>query len=212
MKETPLLLCGEMVRAELAGRKWMTRRLQGLDVFNADPDGWQNQQVCKVMKGLPKNKRDRLGVMMQATEDRWSAGGQWHEFVVCPYGGPGDVLWMRETFCFDPLPKNGVIYKVGWPLTTPAQGWKPSIFMPRWACRIVRELVAVRVERVHDISAEDCIAEGLSTTLREHDAVVDLRRQYQELWDRLNAKRGFPWKNNPWVWVLEWKRENTDGH
>jgi len=234
VKETPLLLCGEMVRALLAGRKWMTRR-----VVKPQPPadccawgGWVLSSTCRGDEGKA-SWHDTPDTVLIKKSHR----------VRCPYGQPGDRLWMRETWQqvwantareedddskripdFWTRPKtpawgtgeNYWIYRAdGEPPKDPKVGklcWQPSIFMPRKACRIVRELVAVRVERVQDISAEDCIAEGLGTTLREHDAVVDLRRQYQELWDRLNAKRGFPWSSNPWVWVLEWKRENTDGH
>lgn len=76
--------------------------------------------------------------------------------------------------------------------------------MPRWASRITLEIVSVRVERLQDISAEDCIAEGLSTNLREHDAVCDLRDQFAALWTSTYGPDS--WSANPWVWVVEFKR------
>lgn len=128
----------------------------------------------------------------------------------CPHGVPGDRLWVRETcerrpFCagskaicvaysadgesvLDPV---GFDYSCWW-----KRGEKlPSIFMPRWASRITLEVTGVRVERVQEINQVDALAEG---TQGKHS--------YAELWDSLNAKRGFGWDTNPWVWVLEFKR------
>jgi hypothetical protein len=83
--------------------------------------------------------------------------------------------------------------------------WVPSIHMPKWAARIWLEVTAVRVERLQDITTEQVIAEGITSQLREHDAVVDLRQQFEVLWDGL-AKPGARWADNPWVWVVEFKR------
>jgi hypothetical protein len=72
-------------------------------------------------------------------------------------------------------------------------GWKPSIFMPRRASRITLEITAVRVERLHDISESDAKSEG------------EDREGFKRLWDSENAKRGYCWEVNPWVWVIEFK-------
>ena len=95
--------------------------------------------------------------------------------------------------------------------------WHPSIYMPRWASRINLEIVSVRVERVAEISEADAIAEGL--TIPEHErgtvrlphasarvAKTSYTTKYKILWDRLNAKRGFAWDTNPYVWVIEFRR------
>ena len=131
----------------------------------------------------------------------------------CPYGVPGDRLWVRETLCkhnhfglpCGPIPHHNVgsdemvwSYAADGVEAEAVTSKVPSIFMPRWASRLTLELTGVRVERVQDISVEDIIAEGCSTTLREHDAVCELKRQYRELWDSINAKRGYPWASNPW--------------
>lgn len=122
----------------------------------------------------------------------------------------------------EPLKKNGAGYAVYGddtleavqiPLEPASYGyrllrwrWKrdflTSIHMPYEAARSLFRITEVRAERLRDISIEDIIAEGLSTTLREHDAAVHLREQMTELWNSINAKRGYPWKNNNMIWVI----------
>ncbi|MDD3927128.1 MAG: hypothetical protein PHT33_10785 [bacterium] len=72
------------------------------------------------------------------------------------------------------------------------------LFVVAWV-----EIVFTHIEELWDITPEDCIAEGLESYLREHDAVQDLRSQYQELWDSIYGYRS--WNVNPWVWVIEFK-------
>lgn len=84
----------------------------------------------------------------------------------------------------------------------------PSIFMPRWASRLTLEAVNIRVERVQDISVSDMRAEGVEygPHNRGEFAIQHTIREWKTLWDSINAKRGYPWESNPWVWVLEFKR------
>jgi hypothetical protein len=99
------------------------------------------------------------------------------------------------------------IYRATTPGTAYDGSWKPSIFMPRHASRITLEIVNVRVERVKEISIEDCHAEGFRERAHsdELDQIYD-KVQFGLLWERLNAKRGYGWAENPWVWVLSFKR------
>jgi hypothetical protein len=83
--------------------------------------------------------------------------------------------------------------------------WRPGIHMPKWAARIWLEVTDVRVERLWSMSAEQAIAEGFVSHLREHDAEVNLREQFAELWDSL-AKPGTTWADNPWVWCISFRR------
>lgn len=80
--------------------------------------------------------------------------------------------------------------------------------MPRWASRITLEIVNVRVERVQEISEEDAIAEGCKPYIDpfEETQITSAVNSYVQLWDHLNAKRGYPWESNPWVWVVEFRR------
>ena len=75
--------------------------------------------------------------------------------------------------------------------------WRPSIYMPRWASRIALDVISVRAERLQRINEADAISEGCSL----FNPVAD----FAMLWDSINAKRGFGWDANPWVWVLEFK-------
>lgn len=93
----------------------------------------------------------------------------------CPYGEPGDLLWVRQSWLHGTAPRDNAGGMAGFPdggytlhpdEEKGAEGWgrvwrnRLSIHMPRWACRIVLEVKKVRVERVNDISEEDAICEG----------------------------------------------------
>lgn len=188
MTDRPILFSGAMIRALLAGTKTQTRR---------------------VVKLPP-------GAVVEAWDGKTTPS--FEGAIVCPYGVPGDsVLWVRETWqCHSTLNSDPIVHFRADASFKPVPiepgtevefkgGWRPSIFMPRWASRITLEVTDVRVERLQAISVEDCIAEGLSTQLRENEAVCDLRDQYRDLWDSINATRA-PWASNPWVWVVEFKR------
>lgn len=177
MDERPILFSGSMVRAILEGRKTNTRRVVKL------------------------NYAGRIA----------RSGKQWHvddpaAALGCPYGQSGDLLWVRETWG---LPwhhaQRPYFYRatdedaVGW--HPDFDGWKPSIHMPRSASRISLEVAGVRVERVQDISAEDAWAEGIP-----HSPDVNPLHEFEELWDSINAKRGFGWDANPLVWVVEFRK------
>jgi hypothetical protein len=193
MKEHGILMQGESVLGILEGRKSHTRR---------------------VIKGK----------WLPLVEEVLRVNGKWvfdtldYELTT-PYGQPGDKLWVRETWGIDPndlgFPedqwKNFVVYKSDWInhpewFTRPHKpkdkyhwGWKPSIFMPRWASRITLEIVNVRVERLQDISEADIIAEGCPTEY------LLGRSWYKPLWEEINAKRGYGWDTNPYVWVIEFR-------
>lgn len=86
--------------------------------------------------------------------------------------------------------------------------WKPSIFMPRWASRILLEITKVRVERLNDISEQDAIAEGCISTAVVNEAGDDYtglyaHEHFYELWDSIHGDGA--WLENPWVWVIEFR-------
>jgi len=89
--------------------------------------------------------------------------------------------------------------------------WRSSRFMPKWVTRTWLEVVSVRPERVQDINPEECYAEGIESQFskdyknRENIPVMPLIKRFIRLWDSINAKRGYPWESNPFVWRIEFK-------
>ena len=112
----------------------------------------------------------------------------------CPHGQPGDLLWVRETWC-DGYPDTAdpYLYRATYEGGA-SHKWKPSIFMPRGASRLTLRLTDVRTEPLHRLTEADAHAEG----------VADIAA-YAALWDALNAKRGYGWNANPFVWVLSFE-------
>jgi len=121
------------------------------------------------------------------------------------------------TIAFRAAPPKGSHY--GCLIDDPACGgaedcrckWRPSIFMPRAACRTKLEITAVRVERLAKISERDAQAEGGPGILGfqgddKFHGWKTYRAWYKALWENLNAKRGYGWKVNPWVWVITFRR------
>ena len=127
-------------------------------------------------------------------------------------------MWVRETFGpglgDNPTPTLGyVAYRADGEYPARLKDthvWRPSIFMPRWASRITLKITGVRVERLQDISEDDAIAEGAipvsgfnSDGSNGPTTYIDA---FADLWDSINAKRGFGWDANPWVFVLGFER------
>lgn len=203
MKERPILFSDEMVRAILEGRKSQTRRVLKYQL----PSGVEVKSVAPWADGLYR---------IEHTPDPLPGGGQIIAArVCCPYGVPGDRLWIRESWsCADPkreaeYPAAGeqdVYYRAT--ESYPDQlRWRPSIHMPRWASRLILELTDVRVERLQEISEEDAKAEGVTLVcMKGWEESRKYRIRFHEVWDELNAKRGFGWARNPWVWILTFKR------
>jgi hypothetical protein len=123
--------------------------------------------------------------------------------VKCPYGMPGDRLWVRETFWTD---GDEVIYRsdpgAEKELDSAFTGlnWKPSIHMPRWASRINLEVTGVRVERLCSISEADALAEGCCPFSDDFGS-YHARVAFCQLWESIYGPES--WDANPWVWVVE---------
>lgn len=151
----------------------------------------------------------------------------------CPYGEPGDRLWVRETLrtyqhfgfplgeCPQVKPLQGRVWGYAADNIPGHTGSRTSIHAPRWASRIKLEVTGVRVERLQDIIEEDAKAEGVDYIRLLVNGKVEYRETpepaafatrpmaYRALWDSLNAARDdgkFAWSRNPWVWVVEFRR------
>ena len=193
-KERPILFKGKMVRAIQADRKTQTRRIA------KKFDGFQDMD--KLLARFPNQEG-------------------------CPYGKPGELLWVRETHRYwwpdsedpgsnpcrchykadDAILDLPVSWDEGPFFNTPEchgldvepTKWRRSIFMPRWASRILLEITAVRVEPLNAISDADARAEGCPK--QSSDFPIGW---YHALWDDINGSGS--WHANPWVWVVEFRR------
>lgn len=224
MKEHPIIFSGPMVRAILEGHKSQTRRVVrpqphwGICLFDVlfTPGLWKPAWSSKAAS-IPQDE------MIEA-----------NGCIKCPYGIPGDRLWVRETWvdkawsltdcvkvgCPD-AKDSGVefygdttkaIYKASYTWNQDAGPWKSPIYMPRWASRITLEITDIRVQRLQEISEEDARAEGVWCKYEDQGCEAECHKcsatsveAFHSLWDSINAKRA-PWKSNPWVWAISFKR------
>jgi hypothetical protein len=220
MTERPILFSGPMVRAILEGRKTQTRR-----VVKPQPPVECGRITVEPFHPvvIDRHGDERPGAEIFGAYDD---NGEWG--AKCPYGAPGDLLWVRETWAVDapldqvraeredamrvePIFGHGPYYRADGIHENTGLTWRPSIHMPRWACRMVLELTAVRVERLQEISQQDVFREGLHNAQQKEierrvGKLLMSQECYQDLWDSLNAERGFGWAVNPWVWVVEFRR------
>ena len=187
----PSRLIGENVRAILDDRKTQTRRVMKPQPIKRESTFWNRQD----------NPIQWFGV----DEDTKTRG----KYFKCPYGKPGDILWVRETFfCATGPPGPTLVHYKSDDEPEEFVGlWKSSRFIPRWASRIDLLIKDIRVERVQDISEEDAKAEGVIYSADPHSPHGNgYIPQFHFLWDSINAKRGYSWESNPFVWVVEFER------
>lgn len=204
--ERPILFSTDMVQALLAGRKTQTRRTNSLSFVNESPETWTCEKVEKEPAFFFFNKEEE-DYMVE---------------IKCPYGKPGDLLWVRENFCFADSFENGKEVRTysyqATPLTKLKVKWKPSIHMPKKAARIWLKVTNVRVERLHDISKRDSLAEGVFE-IEKDEAYTDYMKQagaysgpigsFLSLWESINGLDSV--LANPWVWVIDFKVVSTTG-
>lgn len=187
--EKPILFSTEMVRAILKGQKTQTRRV----IKPQPPDGVGRIRGPELYEPAKVDRNGELvpGEPVYGVYDDW---GEWG--AKFPYGQPGDVLWVRETWCNAGV--FGYVYRATDSLPVSVKGgWRPSIHMPREAARLFLLIKNVRVERLQDITEEDARAEGAIG--------IEPISVFMNLWNSINGKR-YPWESNPWVWVIEFER------
>lgn len=209
MKERPILFSDAMVRAILDGRKTQTRRIVKTPIPT---------DIISVVAYALRNGLQRFGW-------KWKPGAVELSDIKCPYGQVGDRLWVRECFgdmspdrCdgmhgsdFNVVDDNKgvtrfILYRATaprgfeWPKEEPADRWTTSIHMPRWASRITLEITSVRVERLQDISRDDCFDEGYTHSFEKDDPEA----WFVRLWQSIYGPES--WAANPWVWVIEFKQ------
>jgi hypothetical protein len=206
-RERPIPFSGPMVRAILDGRKTQTRR---------------------VIKPQPEMRNGFVYGVDAACSESFFRAEPWNCIKRLPFV-VGMTLWVRETWYLgcpdDDGPFVGYLADDSRNYTpielgalslhlNPHSGNRPSIHMPRWASRITLELTGVRVERVQDITEEDAKAEGFVVgpmVLCSHctptaHVKIGATGEFRSCWDSINAKRGFGWAVNPWVWCLTFRR------
>lgn len=215
-KERPILFSAPMVCAILDGSKTQTRRVMKPQptVSESGWFSWDGHAPGSPYGAYAANHIDRDSINI-------FVGG------CCPYGKPGDRLWVRETFCeWD----DGFVYAATCSdQERSVSKFKPSIHMPRRASRINLEITVVRVERLNDISEKDAIAEGIEdignviTCWKDYQADGAFRDangmqkggiatmhpidSFKSLWEFINGAGS--WDANPWVWVVEFKPINA---
>lgn len=249
-RERPIIFSSEMVRAILDGRKTQTRRIIDLSDkavmslgqrklgWTCNPAMARVGDVGRMVAALAGKRREvaseQISVPARHPDDSripWDACG--YERVYCPYGDPGDRLWVRENFRFteDIDGREVLEFQAGGTrliarnrdgLPSAVHGehrctsilpkWRPSIHMPRWASRITLELTEVRVERLRDISEEDAQAEGAHRLPNDDydpgdpadDPEFSYVQGFKAIWERINGPES--WNDSPWVWVLAFRR------
>ncbi|HHD0689830.1 hypothetical protein KDV70_09720 [Citrobacter cronae] len=212
MTERGMIFNAEMVNAILSGRKVQTRR----------PIKWKQTRFTEI------GERED-GSKWPWSEDTENVCDYWHP---CPFGAVGDRIWVRETWAeAGASAPDLTLYRANYPEHVPPQYenvptvtsicWTPSIFMPRWASRILLEITDVRVDRLNGISEADARAEGMpsagellpdypDTYLTPAGDFATAKVAFQRLWESIYGKEN--WQADPWVWVIEFKRIEGNSH
>lgn len=216
MRERGMIFNAEMVRAILAGRKTQTRRIMKVQPSEAFTPMNMALETDYKARWYTPGVVDKDGYLQPASKEVFGVSNE-NEGYSCPFGAVGDRIWVRETFTGHYLDDDQIQdikdgrdkasslceYRADYPDGyQAADGWTPSIHMPRWASRILLEITGVRVERLKSISDRDALREGCSTAdMKSGDCVADV---FARLWASIYGSDS--WNANPWVWVIEFKR------
>lgn len=217
MKERPIQFSEQRVRALLIGQQTQTRRIMKTQAFGPGQDHHEGVHAFDV------TANHLHGVKMKLMSDISQH---------CPYGKPGDILWVRETWRGPIVPEAqmGDFERDPLLFRTPAFcqyradsaeldhhpeaeqfGWQTAIHMPRWASRINLEITSVRAEKIQDISDDDIMAEGVQTDTHFLNNFFTMnmnsespKEAYRKAWQKQYGATS--WEVNPWVWVIAFRR------
>jgi hypothetical protein len=220
MKERPIIMSAESVRAILGRRKTQARIVINPMIF-IEVDNGDEPPIYQDDPEFPEAYR---------------------KYGTNRYGAVGDRLWVRETYQFLSMPDHEYPMDVDWYEGAPRHAlengyskdsvvyradsrgsdipWRSPMSMPRWASRITIEITDIKVERLQDISEEDAIAEGVDMESSHASRCIDIKTApydndlikgsailtvFKNHWDSLNSKRGYSWKSNPMVRAISFK-------
>lgn len=220
-KQTPLLFKPYMVNAVLAEMKLQTRRINGLELVNKDPNAWYYD-----VRGFT-SKQPQDGKIQTV-------------IPVCPYGKPGDLLWVRESwqhsnFPYGPVDEDCCFFYMADFLDDPLgvrleksgdgirRTWKPNIHMPKYACRLWLEIRKIRIERLLDITDGDAVLEGVYIKIYPASRILSRAIATRAIdGSQINLRAGTPRADfltlfasingqalvdaNPWLWVISFKK------
>ena len=209
----PALFSTPMVQATLAARKTQTRRCRGLEVVNEEPAAWSLHAANDINGQFLFTHED--GERLLIAETPWPVGTRLYvkEKWGCPDADhprckDGRKPRAGDRFVYGADPADAYQWRGGGGCGDFA--WRSSRFMFRFVARIGLEVTAVRCQQVQDITEADAIAEGIDPREVAARGWTDARTGFRILWDSLNAKRGYGWGANPWVFAYGFKLLSTD--
>lgn len=217
MRERPILFSDQRVRALLIGQQTQTRRIMKSQAFGPGQD---NHEGCYAFDVMTNHRHGHQIMSMENLN------------YCCPYGQPGDQLWVREAWRGPIIPPEQVNEYEKSPASfryphycqyradaseygnnvggRDKFGWQTGIHMPRWASRINLQITHVRAEKIQTISDDDIIAEGVQTDSHFLNSFFTMNSEtgspkeaYKRAWEKQYGSTS--WEVNPWVWVIEFK-------
>lgn len=219
MRILPILFNTEMVQAIIDGKKTVTRRAVKYKYNNTEME----MKTDKYGMRLIEIQKDIEGETFGKNAD----GSTWHRLRVyiepkAPYQ-IGDILYVRETWCRWYLPHGDFIYRYKaiapngnrvptgpeYDAEVDVRPWSPSIHMPKDAARIWLRVTDVRAERLKDITAKQCVKEGVEISALNDVGEEFARGMFSDIWESTIKKSNidrYGWEANPWVWVIEFER------
>lgn len=231
MKERPIIFKDEMVRAILEGRKTQTRRLVKAAVAETGERILYFGKVVTLADYFEPDQVNVLGETFGESAAKHAPLGQPGDRLWVRETWHDNYQWLMDNHGFCEADLGQYLYRATISdsdlatMKERGQKWTPSIFMPRWASRLTLEITNVRVEQLQSISEEDVYNEGVGDMIEdpgtiagaafneaEHYLIAGVPSKhiaeiwgFAAYWDSVNAKRGYSWESNPWVWVYEFK-------